>query len=190
MDAATLAKWNGDFAAGVALYAALGSSAVYKRLFASGETGYSRQVLERELKALQHASAPPAPVPAAPLAAPAAGTPLPASPELLAARKQLRQLYDERTRTHAQLTAPRLAKLARGEMAFRILDLTEEIEKQNMLCEQLATGTVPAAPVVDETRRLVNLRCLRSKLKKRPDRAADLAAVEAQIAQLKPTTRV
>lgn len=178
MDALLLTRWlaqGADFAAGVALYEAHGgASPMCRRLFALGASATSRRVLERELRAL--ADAPPAP------STSAARAP---SAELLAARAQLRARYDERTRLHSQMSAPRLARKARGEMAFRILDLTQEIEALRVLTEQLATGTVPVVKPTDPRQRLSNLLSQRTKLKKRPDRAADLAAVEAEIALIR-----
>ena len=72
-----------DFAPGAALYAALGSSATYKRLFALGPNDYAHQVLVRELSALvppapaEVASEPSAEPPAAPVPAEVASEPPP-----------------------------------------------------------------------------------------------------------------
>ncbi|HEX8348335.1 MAG TPA: hypothetical protein VF598_00105, partial [Hymenobacter sp.] len=53
---------NRDYAAGVALYVAHGSSRVIKRLVTSSCTDYTREVLERELTRLIESDPAPAPI--------------------------------------------------------------------------------------------------------------------------------
>lgn len=190
----------GSFAQGAALYAAGGPSATYKHLFALGETAYSRQVLERELRALvrevqeEIAAVVPPPPPAPPAAAAAPPAPVPAppaadSPLLLQVRQQLKAVRDERSTTHAQLTAPNLGKKARYGLAERIATLTDqEVEllaaEAHVLAHGRLPGPVATADVQEEgelRRRLGNLRSRRSKLRQCLERASDLAAVEADI---------
>jgi hypothetical protein len=199
-----------SFAAGAALYAEHGGSSVYQQLFAAGETSYSRQVLEQQLRlccgvvgpAPTPAVAPRVAAPGPATAGPAAAT-HPDAPELGPIRAQLRVMRDERSQLHAQLTAPRLSMKDRGRMAFRILDLTDLVQEQLQLeAHVLLHGCLPAGPVVladlvDEgelRRRLSNLVAKRAKLRKKPKRADDLAAAEADIilirSKLTPTTSV
>lgn len=199
-----------DFAQGAALYRQLGGSAVYQQLFALGETGYSRQVLERELQTLASRPAPEAvaPTPVMALSKPAPATPPPthvhaAAPELVPVRAQLRGLRDERSQLHAQLTAPRLSEKDRGRHALRILALGDQVHQLLQLeAHVLSHGTLPPGPVAladvmdagELRRRLDNLVSLRAKVRRRPERAAELPALEADITlirlKLTPTTRV
>jgi hypothetical protein len=187
-----------DFKQGVALYAALGTSTTYQRLFSLGATDYSCSVLVRELSALvampvpEAALAPvvgPAPPPAAapvPVVAPA--------PELLAdvegqladLHAQLRAVRDERSHIHPQLTAKNVGKKARLGTALRIVELTGQEVKLKALEAHVRQhgrlpGPVATADVSDEAelrRRLLNLRSRRSKAKGQPEK---LAALEAEI---------
>ncbi|SHL87551.1 hypothetical protein [Hymenobacter psychrotolerans] len=178
-----------DFAAGVQLYEQLGGSATYKQLFALGETSYSRQVLVAQLQALvgpvfepPRAPTPPAPMPQA--------TAVPADPALLAGvRTQLKAARDERSHLHAQLTAPGLRQAARCKMVHRICQLTDQVlqllaDEAHVLEHGRRPGPVATADVTDAgelRRRLDNLVSLRSKLRKRPERAGELPALEAEI---------
>ncbi|MGI4866153.1 MAG: hypothetical protein ACRYFZ_19670 [Janthinobacterium lividum] len=188
-----------DFAQGCALYAALGTSAAYKRLFNLAATPYSRQVLTRELGALvaeldKGAAVVPEPAPPAgpvvgsvPL--PPAASPDPESPLLANLDEQLRAVRDERSHLHPQLTAKGTGQKRRQALAGRIVALS----KQEGLLKAHAghvrqhgrlPGPVALADVTDAgelRQRLLNLRCRRSKLKKDPDRAAELARVVADI---------
>jgi hypothetical protein len=200
MNAADIRTWlasGQDFAQGVALYDELGTSDVFKRLFSLGASAYSQGVLLRELKALAveppAAVAPPQPEPGPPAPAPAgpAMPPMSAPAEALLAglASQLKAVRDERSHLHPQLTAPGLRKTGRQKLAGQIVGLTD---KENELKAALAhvrehgrlPGPVPVAEITDpgEQRRLLdNRRSLRSKLKKNPARAADLARVQADI---------
>ncbi|QIX60880.1 hypothetical protein HER32_06690 [Hymenobacter sp. BT18] len=195
-----------DFADGVALYAAAGTSQAYKHLFTLGETSYSRQVLVRELRqivATEPTSAAvgpvtralvPAPV-VAPDPAPKAATPAvdhSASPALAKVRDELRVARDERSRLHAQLTAPRLARKDRYTMVARIVALTDQVTQlleaeAHVLEHGRLPGKVPAGELTDAgemRQRLDNLRSQRSKLRKQPQKADQLAQVEADIQTL------
>ncbi|UOQ99897.1 hypothetical protein MUN81_10440 [Hymenobacter sp. 5317J-9] len=206
MELAAITAWLASarpFAQGVALYAQVGTNATYQRLFALGESDYSAQVLARELRAmvgevkeeiaaLANAAPPPEP-PAAALPTPAPvvpNTPVGVgSPALAQVRAQLRAVRDERSQAHAQLTARNLGKKARYAVAARILELTDQEVKlkeaeAHVLAHGRLPGPVPTAEIDDAgvlRQRLTNLLSLRSKLKKRPDRADDLAAAEAEI---------
>ncbi|OUJ68660.1 hypothetical protein [Hymenobacter crusticola] len=190
-----------DFAAGVALYEAYGPSAVYQHLFRQGETTFARTSLVRELHKLVATPAP-AVLPKQPELVPERHetVPKPADVEpeppavdpaaLAHVNAQLKALRDERSHKHAQLTAPGLRQNDRRKLAFRILDIGDEVlETMQLLKHVLAHGSLPAGPVatVDVTdagelrRRLDNLVALRSKVRKNPKRAAELPAMEKEI---------
>ena len=192
-----------DFKQGVALYAALGTSATYQRLFRLGATDYSHQVLVRELSALVLAVAPaPAPTPSAPAAAPLGPAPAPApptaepAPQLLDdVTQQLKAVRDERSHLHPQLTARGTGQKRRLALALRIVALTgQEVTLKGVAAHVRQHGRLPGpvatADVADEgelRRRLLNLRSRRSKAKGQPEK---LAALEAEItliqSKLKP----
>jgi hypothetical protein len=196
-DVSTWLASDRDFKQGVALYAALGTSTTYQRLFGLGATEYSCQVLVRELSALVPTPAPEtAPVPVV-VQAPPAPTPVPVvapAPELLAnvaglladLRQQLRAARDERSHLHPQLTAKNVGKKARLGLALRIVELTGQEVKLKALEAHVQQhgrlpGPVATAEVSDEAelrRRLLNLRSRRSKAKGQPEK---LAAIEAEI---------
>jgi hypothetical protein len=187
-----------DFKQGVALYAALGTSTTYQRLFSLGATNYSREVLVRELGGLLAAVPAPAlageasPGPA--LEAPALagqGLASPASPgPALAAlddlHQQLRTVRDERSHLHPQLTARGTGQKRRLGLALRIVELTAQevglkAKEAHVRQHGRLPGPVATADVTDEAelrRRLLNLRSRRSKLKDKPEK---LAIVEAEI---------
>ncbi len=213
MNAADIRAWlasSQDFAQGVALYAQLGTSAAFKRLFALEATPHSRGVLLRELRALGAEPPPPAaatpgpgppPTPAATSAPPTlmpdpppAAEPAPpanAATEALLAdlAGQLKALRDERSHLHPQLTGKNVGKTARGEVALRIVAITAA---EGQLKVQLAhvqqhgrlPGPVASADVTDAgelRRRRANLSSRRSKLRDQPDKADKLAAIEAEL---------
>ncbi|MDO7853160.1 hypothetical protein [Hymenobacter convexus] len=191
------------YASGAALYAQMGTNPTYLRLFALPETAFSRQALVRELRTLVGQVKDEIAVldsPARPPEPPAAADPAPApvvpstpvgvgSPALAPVRDQLRAVRDERSHTHAQFTARNLGKKARYALAARILELTDQELKlkdaeAHVLAHGRLPGPVPTAEVSDTgvlRQRLANLCSLRSKLKKKPDRAEDLATAEAEI---------
>jgi hypothetical protein len=198
-----------DFKQGVALYAALGTSTTYQRLFGLGATDYSCQVLVRELSALVPTVAlEQAPVPPAPAAAPLEPAPAPeplaaASPGLEAiaaasARRhvqqqlldelahQLKAVRDERSHIHAQLTAPNLGKKARLKHALRIVELTKQEGKLKALAAHVQQhgrlpGPVATGDVTDEAELRRRLLNLRSRRSKLKDKPEKLAAIEAEI---------
>lgn len=188
-----------DYAQGAALYAALGTSKTYQRLFGLAATTYSRGVLARELEALvvevQHAIAAseqvspetaPLPVPAP---APEAPRPEQTSQLLVSLDLQLRQVRDERSHLHPQLTGKGVGKKARGVMAFRIVELTaQEARLKALKAHVRHHGRLPGPVATDEVsdagelrRRLQNCLSQRSKLRKLPEQAAKLADIEAEI---------
>lgn len=180
-----------DYAAGVALYDNHGPSGLLKRLLAGSTTSYTREVLARELAKLV-ASAPAATNPQ-----PITNTqPLPSpAPDVVQQLRQARRpLLGEREYLHARLEL--LGEAARGEAALRILAIGEELHASYAAETHYAKyGTLPEAPppavvtpelatLTDngEIRRLLALaRAQRSKLKDRPNRAADYAQVVANI---------
>jgi hypothetical protein len=186
-----------DFAQGAALYAALGPSATYKRLFALPATDYAQQVLARELATLVppvpaasgavslpvHMAAPPT------LAPPVASAPAADSPLLTHLRQELKAVRDLRSHVHPQLTAKGMRRTERQQIARTIVALTDkEVEFLATIAHVQEhgrlPGPVPTAEVTDPgelRRRLQNARSLRSKLRDNPERAADFAALEAEI---------
>lgn len=182
---------------GVALYAAAGPSATYKRLFALGETDYSRNVLWREMAAAVRTVEDeirvwrPGPAPEPPAAAlePVVPTGGPDSPVVARLRTQLKAVRDERSHLHPQLTGKGVGVAGRLALAMRILELTDQevklkADEAHVLAHGRLPGRVPSAELADSgvlRQRLNNLLSLRSKLKKRPDRADDLAAAEDEI---------
>jgi hypothetical protein len=193
-----------DFAQGAALYAALGPSATYKRLFALPATDYASEVLARELATL----VPPVPAPEVPVhmtAPPAlepsmAPTPTADSPLLTHLRQELKAVRDLRSHVHPQLTAKGMRRTERQQIARTIVALTDkEVEFLATIAyvqeHGRLPGPVPTAEVTDPgelRRRLQNARSLRSKLRDNPERAADFADLEKEISllisKLNPTT--
>ncbi|WP_210519910.1 hypothetical protein [Hymenobacter terricola] len=180
-----------DYAAGVALFAVHGRSGVLKRLVAGTCTDYTREVLERELgklvaeengaKSIIGDKKPTIP-------APEPEKPALADDEL---RRQRRALFAQRDYLHASLEllpteAERLAAALQLLDTVKRLQLSYDVAAGRVV-EALSTPGPDLAALTDagEIRRLLaNLKPQRSKLKKRSDRADDLAAVEADIALL------
>lgn len=182
-----------EFAQGAALYAALGPSPTYKRLFALPATDYAQQVLARELAAL----VPPVPAPEAAVSPPVPAPtvdPAPAANRVEAAalsalHHRLKAVRDERSHLHPQLTAKGLRRTERQALAGQIVALTDtEVELLARIAHVQAhgrePGPVPTADVTDERellRRLYTLRTRRSKLRGKTEKADKLAAIEAEI---------
>lgn len=190
MQPSDLTRWlaaPADFAQGAALYAQLGGSAVYQQLFALGETGYSRQVLAQQLRLL--AGQPQLALPAVTLHPANSPPSAPDSSVLASVRTQLKAARDERSHAHAQLTTPGLRQATRNKLAHRICQLTDQVlqllsAETHVLEHGRRPGPVATPDVTDAgelRRRLDNLISLRSKLRKRPERAADLPELEAAI---------
>lgn len=198
MNLADIRAWlasSQDFAQGRALYAQLGTSEVYKRLFALGETDASGQVLHRELSRLVQQVTPaldaaPTP-PAAPVPAPEPPSPTPPasqgeSPLLTGLYQQLRAVRDERSHLHPQLTARNVGTKARRATCLRIVALTAQevtlkahvghVQQHGRLPGPVATADVTEKDELQ--RRLLNARSRRSKAKHAPER---LALIEEEI---------
>jgi hypothetical protein len=188
-----------DYTAGVALFEAHGRSGVLKRLLAGTCTDYTREVLERELRKLLcdgHVISVPEKAPESPAKPDSLcdghviSVPVPA-PEPDELRGQRRKLFADRDYLHArlELVATDEERLA---MSLELLATAERIQHSyDMAAGRVvvpeAVPTIDLAAITDagEIRRLLaNLKPLRSKLKKRPDRADRLAEVEADIALL------
>lgn len=175
-----LEEEGGDYAAGLALYEAHGSSSVVLSALRYGETVFTRQKLRAELSKLVHIVATAAPriaeTPALVPVGPAAEHP------------ERRTWYATRAYAHAQLELVG-TDAERQELATIILATSEKITASYRAVEAPA-DEVPSpdlAALTDEgeiRRLLANLRPQRTKLKKNPDRAADLAQVVAQITVL------
>ncbi|PSR53907.1 hypothetical protein AHMF7605_10450 [Adhaeribacter arboris] len=182
-----ISQWlnsNQDYPAGVALYDRYGDNQVLKQLFAHGEYSYSRRKLVAALELLleQEPAAP------EPLAGVSATAPKSVDPNI---RQQMRPLLDERTMLHNRLGLYQELNLSQEEMkhiAFRMLELTRQLAP----LYQQTIPVVPAPAIVDfnqlsgleQLKKLSNLRSLRTKIKKKPERAHELPAIEAQIHQL------
>jgi len=171
-----------DYAEGLDLYESHGSSQVVLTTLRYGATEFNRQKLRKELTSIAEAVTPPvAPVraPRAPKPSPAVAEPAPVD-EALRARR--RAWFAERNYLHPQLEliatdAERLA------MSLRILALGDLIS-QSYAAPVGLPAPLRLAHVTDEgeiRRLLANLRPRRSRLKKRPERADDLAQVESEI---------
>ncbi|RSK44704.1 hypothetical protein [Hymenobacter perfusus] len=172
-----------DFAQGAGLYAQLGGSGVYQQLFALGETGYSRQVLVAQLQLLAGPVEEPAEV-VRPLV-----VPTPDAGVLAGLRTQLKACRDERSHLHAQLTASGIRATVRCKLAHRICALTDQVQlllahEAHLVAHGRLPGPVATQDVTDAgelRRRLDNLISLRAKVRKRPERAAELPGLEADI---------
>lgn len=188
-----------DYAQGVALYETYGSSQVVLKALRYGATEFTRQKLKKELEKLVSTSEPAERlvdtsvkrVPVPPKVAPAPAQEA-SSPEVQAQR---RTWFAERNHLHPQLelVATDAERLA---MSLRILELGDLLTQSYQAAPALAPTQPPAGHLEELTdageirRLLANLRPQRTKLKKRPDRATDLAQVEAaiQILESKLTT--
>ena len=183
-----------DYAQGVALYAAHGKSRVVLKSLQYGCTEFTRATLRRELEKLASTGGARVNVVSSPrnvVSSPrnVVGSPrnVVSSPEKVESsdeqRHQRSSWYAERNRLHAQLELV-ATDVERRLMAERILVLAD------LLATSYAESTPVAAPRADlaavaregEIRRLLaNLRPQASKLKKKPERAADLVQVLADI---------
>lgn len=191
-----------DYAQGVALYETLGKSRVVLTALRYGATAFTRQKLKVELTKLleqekgtglvekgtkpparQRAVQQPATVPIQAKGTRPAPEKGPGSPELQAQR---RAWFAERNHLHPQLelVATDAERLA---MSLRILELADLIsqsyeQEAAPVAVHLATPGLAELTNEGEMRRLLaNLRPQRTKLKKRPNRALDLAQVELDI---------
>ena len=180
-----------DYAQGVALYEAHGRSAVLRSTLAFGETDFTRGKLVHALQQLVlcdgHVIAG-AKKPAV-VAAKADSLCDAHVTKPVAVDPQRRDWFAERNHLHAQLGLV-ATDAERRVLALRILELGNLI-RQSYEADKMDKPDTPPGHKWDtltdagEMRRLLaNLRPQRSKLKNRPDRAADLAAVEADIALL------
>lgn len=199
-------KWlesGQDYAQGVALYETHGKSRVVLTALQFGATEFTRQRLVKELRKLleEKTAQPPAPAPAiaakrvatSPPAPPprergegagkreASRRPVEPTPEVAAQR---RAWFAERNHLHPQLELV-ATDAERLTMSLRILELADLISQSYEaapVAVHLATPSLAAIVDQGEIRRLLaNLKPQRSKLKHRPDRAADLAQVELDI---------
>ncbi len=176
-----------DYAQGVALYESHGKSRVVLTALRRGVSDFTRQKLREELGSIAKAVMPPAApvrVPKAPKQSPVAASSAMDSPPPVdeALRAQRRAWFAERNYLHPQLglVATDTERLAMG---LRILALGDLISQSYAAPVGLPVS-LRLAHVTDEgemRRLLANLRPRRSKLKKWPDRAEDLAQVESEI---------
>jgi hypothetical protein len=172
-----------DYAQGLALYDVHGRSEVVRKLLAYGETAFTRGKLVAALQQLV------ADVRVNVSADVRVNAEKPSHVEKtdIAVDPQRRAWFAERNYLHPQLEHA-ATDAERCVIALRILELGDLISQSY---DQAAPGAAPlglATPGLEaltdagEIRRLLaNLKPQRSKLNKRPDRAADLARVEADI---------
>jgi len=198
-----------NYEAGRLLYQQLGDSDRLKLALARGDNFYNREALVWEITKLARAGvvtsvavvdSPAAAavvenatevVQPAPVAIPAA------SPLLIELAEARRPLYDERTQLHGQLEV--LAEHASQDdvrlAAVRIMALSRELNANwkadaHVREHGQLPPAPPAAPGLDMLtpaellKKRNNLRSQASKLKKRSDRAEDLARVEALLLQV------
>jgi hypothetical protein len=191
-----------DYAQGVALYESHGKSRVVLNVLRRGKSDFTRHKLREELQKLlvvvegsgtrvRVVDTSPRRVHEKPIRVPIEPKKVDSSPEKVASlveHPERRTWYATRAYAHAQLElAPTDA--ARQELAALILETSENITASYQAVEAPA-DVVPGPDLValddaGEIRRLLaNLRPQRSKLKKRPDRAGELARVVAQITLL------
>ena len=191
-----------DYAQGVALYETHGTSRVVLTALRFGETAFTRQKLKAELTKLldekkgtgppEKGAKPPNRQRAVeqPATAPPRGKgtkPIPEKePSSPAVQEQRRAWFAERNHLHPQLelVATDAERLA---MSLRILELADlisqsyELEAAPVAVHLATPGLAELAHEGEMRRLLANLRPQRTKLKKRPDRALDLAQVELDI---------
>jgi len=179
-----------DYGQGVALYERFGKSRVVLTALGRGASEFTRQKLKAELSKLlvqekvRAVDTSPERVRETPKSVPIAPK-VDSSPEVHELR---RAWYAERNHLHPQLelVATDAERLAMG---LRILELGELIsqsyaEQPNKAAEcpgQVSAHLAALRDAGEIRRQLANLRPQRSKLKKRPNRATDLAQVELDI---------
>jgi hypothetical protein len=189
---------NGQqYAQGIALYETYGKSRVVLKTLRYGDTEFTRSKLKSELLKLAGGeSARDVPIPAKrvgkqPESVGKKAENVPVEPKKVASpaeHPQRRTWYATRAYAHAQLE-PVDTDAQRCELAKLILETTAQISASYRAVAAPA-DVVPGPDLValddaGEVRRLLaNLRPQRSKLKKRPDRAGELARVVAQITLL------
>ncbi len=180
-----------DYAQGVALYERFGKSRVILNSLRRGASEFTRQKLREELSKLSQAIVT-EPARAVVVDTPAKGSdktpdPVPGSPPPPASPDR-RTWYAARAYAHAQLELVG-TEAERCELAATILATSEKIDASYRAAEAPADAVpdpdLAALTEEGEIRRLLaNLRPQRTKLKKNPARARDLAQVVAQITLL------
>lgn len=183
-----------DYAQGVALYETNGKSRVVLTVLQRGASEYTRQKLKAELLKLlgqekvrvvdtseKRVEKPATRVHVAPQVA-SPPQKVVSSPEVHAQR---RAWFAERNHLHPQLelVATDAERLA---MSLRILELGELLSQSYAdypapVAGQVSAHLVNLTDTGEMRRQLTNLRPQRTKLKKRPNRATDLAQVELDI---------
>lgn len=201
-----------NYEAGRQLYEQLGDNARLKQVLGHGPNPYNQEALDWELTKLAKADVTAAVALAVPLPAvlvESVPESLPSKPAkdysadiargalLIPLGQARRLLYDERTQLHAQLEV--LAEHGSQEdvrlLAVRIMALSRELNANWKTDAYVrAHGQLPPPPApapglntlspTELVKKRNNLRSQVSKLKKRPDRADDLAVAEATLSQV------
>jgi hypothetical protein len=197
-----------NYEVGRQLYEQLGDNARLKQVLGHGPSAYNQEALAWELTKLAKAGVTAAVALAVPLPAvlvasatesvPSEPAPAPVENPLLGELREARRpLFDERTQLHGQLEV--LAEHSSQDdvrlAAVRIMALSREVNASRKTEAYVHThGQLPpspaAAPGLDTlspaelVKKRNNLRSQVSKLKKRPDRADDLAVAEATLSQV------
>jgi hypothetical protein len=201
-----------NYEAGRQLYEQLGDNARLKQVLGHGPSAYNQEALAWELQKLARAGVTTAvalAVPRPAVVVESATESLQSEPAkdfsaditgaalLIPLSQARRPLYDERTQLHAQLEV--LAEHGSQEdvrqAAARIMQLSRELNANWKTDAYVrAHGQLPPPPAaapgldtlnpVELVKKRNSLRSQVSKLKKRPDRADDLAVVEATLSQV------
>ena len=190
-----------DYAVGQQLYEQLGDNARLKRTLSAGPSHYNREALLWELTKLARAGVTAAVALAVPAVVVASAPPdvlpsepVPENPLLAELREARRPLYDERTQLHAQLEvlAEHGSQADVHQAALRIMALSHELEASKQTEAYVREhGQLPPPPAaapgldtlspVELLKKRNALRSQVSRLKKRAERAADLAQAQTDL---------
>ena len=191
-----------NYEVGRQLYEQLGDNARLKQVLGHGPSTYNQEALAWELTKLARAGVTAAVALAVPLPAVVVASapptvpsePTPENPLLAELREARRPLYDERTHLHAQLEvlAEHGSQADVHQAALRIMALSRELEASKQTEAYVAEhGQLPPPPAaapgldtlspVDLLKKRNSLRSQVSRLKKREDRAADLAQAQTDL---------
>ena len=192
-----------NYEVGRQLYEQLGDNARLKQVLGHGPSAYNQEALAWELTQLARAGVTAAVALAGPLPAVVVASappdvlpnePAPENPLLVELREARRPLYDERTQVHAQLEvlAEHGSQADVHQAALRVMALSRELEASKQTEAYVREhGQLPPPPApapgldalgpVELLKKRNALRSQVSRLKKREDRAADLAQAQTDL---------